>query len=193
MRSARQSITSTPRRSRRHLVQPIVQAGALGALTQGSSDFRWTSQSIKSRPAVCEDLDDDEGWDENDPGTTIFYTSYIHDVTSQLQKMKRAKKAKVALPENEEFKLGDTVLVKTFAKEPSVAVITAMWTIAMPVEVSSDEEGGSDGESGHLPRTKTCERMIVRLHWFTRPQELASVRSKRNAADVSSNSLSPSQ
>ena len=58
--------------------------------------------------------------------------------------------------------MGDTVLVKSQAKLPSVAVVVAMW------EVRTKDE---DGEEMVLPK--------VKVHWFLRGSELPSVRAKK--------------
>jgi origin recognition complex subunit 1 len=188
MASQRQAAPATPRRSRRHLIQPLVQAAILG--TQSSTDYTWASEPIGSRPATRDDLPvDDEEWNpERDPGTTTFYAAYVHDVSAQLAKIKRAKKAKGALPQNTTYRIGDTVLVHTVAKEASIAVITAMWAVAVPVRASSDDEESSE-EGGPSSVKKMRDHMAVSLHWFTRPQELPRVRHKRAAAYVGRCSL----
>lgn len=60
------------------------------------------------------------------------------------------------------FRVGDTVLVKSQAKHPSVAVIVALWDVKT-----------KDGEvDGLLPQK-------VKVHWFLRGSELPSVRAKK--------------
>ncbi|EMD32073.1 hypothetical protein CERSUDRAFT_68906 [Gelatoporia subvermispora B] len=60
----------------------------------------------------------------------------------------------------ETFSLGDTVLVRTSSKEPSIAVIVAIW------EVVGEEAPDNGG-------------IRVNLHWFIRPSELPRIRAQR--------------
>jgi origin recognition complex subunit 1 len=176
-------MAATPRRSRRHLAQPLVPTTLLG---DASADYTWATAPLGARPAVREDLPVDDDTESATPGTTTFYGAYTHDVARQVQKIKRAKKARGALPANTTYAPGDTVLVKSLSKEPSIAVITAMWSVSLlPSGEESSED--DDGGGGAKPR----ELMAVRLHWFTRPQELPRVRHKRAAAYVRRLALRP--
>ncbi len=65
-----------------------------------------------------------------------------------------------------DFKLGDTVLVRTGSNSsPSVAIIVSMW------QSSSSTSSLLRGEDD-LPR--------IRVHWFVKPSELPSVRRLRH-------------
>ena len=61
----------------------------------------------------------------------------------------------------ETYKVGDTVLVRTASKVPSIAIIVAVLTVA--------EEGRSDNHG--------CR---VLVHWFIRPEELPNIRARRD-------------
>lgn len=75
-------------------------------------------------------------------------------------------------PISETLKVGDTVLVSTAEKLPSVAVITSMWEVIHQVDHSDD----GDREE---------RKMRVKVHWFLRPTEMARVRAKRDHIEVS--------
>ncbi|KAJ6491836.1 P-loop containing nucleoside triphosphate hydrolase protein [Mycena vitilis] len=74
------------------------------------------------------------------------------------------------------FSVGDTVAVKTEAiyrrdKKPSIAVIVAMWGLVPEQQDDREDDEEEEEES---------KKMMVRLHWFLRPAELATVRVKRD-------------
>ncbi|EIW84536.1 P-loop containing nucleoside triphosphate hydrolase protein [Coniophora puteana RWD-64-598 SS2] len=62
--------------------------------------------------------------------------------------------------ELETFRVGDTVLVETAHKLPSIAVITSIWALINPSR----------------PKEKD---VVIKLHWFLRPMQLPTVRAKR--------------
>lgn len=68
------------------------------------------------------------------------------------------------------FNLGDTDLVKTASRVPSVAVITALWTV-----------------EGDNFRPKAALRL--RVHWFVRPGELPKIRARREFDEVRASPL----
>ena len=69
--------------------------------------------------------------------------------------------------EEERYKIGDTVLVTSVNRLPSVGVIVGMW------ENRWENEEGED-----------TRKMRVKIHWFLRPTELAGIRAKREHAVV---------
>lgn len=62
-----------------------------------------------------------------------------------------------------DFCVGNTALVATQGKEPSIAVITGVWTIE---------------EDGEILYTN------ISLHWFLRPGELPNIRAKHSHVEV---------
>ncbi|KAJ6619997.1 P-loop containing nucleoside triphosphate hydrolase protein [Mycena sp. CBHHK59/15] len=73
------------------------------------------------------------------------------------------------------FRVGDTVMVPTQAvykrdKAPSIAVIVAMWDLVLK-DTDEDEKDEEEDE--------VASQMMVRVHWFLRPAELAAIRAKR--------------
>lgn len=73
---------------------------------------------------------------------------------------------------NETYKVGDTVLVRTTSNVLSIAVIVAVLTVA--------EEGCLDKHG--------CRVMV---HWFIRPNELPTVRARRDNKEVCAPSTLP--
>lgn len=65
----------------------------------------------------------------------------------------------------EEFKIGDPVVVKTLSKEPSIAIIAAIWEVV--------QEGEPDDKG-----------LRVMVHWFSRPSELPAIRARREHLEV---------
>ena len=70
------------------------------------------------------------------------------------------------------YEVGDTVLIETDSiylvkRPPSVGVIVAMWQI-----------------KGNAQETADPNKMRVRIHWFLRPKEMASIRAKREHEEV---------
>jgi hypothetical protein len=59
--------------------------------------------------------------------------------------------------------VGDTVLLATNIKKPSVGIIIGLWEVSRPV---------------------TDSQMLARVHWFFRPTELAQLRAKRGHLPV---------
>ena len=135
----------TPRRSKRH--QPTVFVNQ-SSLSQ-SRDDKWSSPPLHTRDAVSTDLIDDE--ESTDDSFTTFYV--------QFTRSSRASD-KVA---SEAFSVGDTVLLATNVKKPSVGIIIALWEVSRPV---------------------TDSQMLARVHWFLRPTELAQLRAKRGHLPV---------
>ncbi len=77
------------------------------------------------------------------------------------------------------YKVGDTVMVETdtlyiMKCPPSIGVVVAMW------ETRKQEDADT---------LTDASRMRIRVHWFLRPTELASIWSKREHEDVSLLSL----
>ncbi|THH07206.1 hypothetical protein EW145_g3541 [Phellinidium pouzarii] len=137
----------TPRRSKRF--QPLVASGNNDV---DDNDFEnkisWLGVPLIERDTRTADLHEEDTIDEDEESETIFYRGFA--VLNDRKKINDESK----------FYVGDTVLVKTQAKLPSVGVIVAMW------EVRSKDD------------TKDVYKK-VKIHWFLRPTELPSVRAKR--------------
>lgn len=159
---------STPlRRSRRG--QPLLKTAVSSANDLKDHAGLQTHDALYVRPTRVEDLSDSQvdklqdGELDIEDFETRFYDAFERNETVKLAlkvygKGKRAAKAATC----ETYKIGDTVLVET-AREPSVAVITAIWKVV----------GGEDEEY-----------MNVALHWFLKPNQLASIRARRNHLEV---------
>lgn len=94
---------------------------------------------------------------------TRFYASFTRgdeDNASIKREKKTYGKQKAAF---EEFKVGETVLVKTMSKTTAVGVIVAILKV-----FAGEQERGSN----------------VLVHWFSRPQELAKLRPHRDVLEV---------
>lgn len=139
----------------------------------------WSGQPIHVRPtdAPFDFLDDersawdDEDSDAKDQSLTFFYSGFERR-KKKVAAYRRKGKNSTELGEPEAtYSIGDTILVSTYTtsrhKIPSVAVILDMW------EVRSEDED-TDGS----------DKMRIRVHWFIRPNEMATIRAKREYLDV---------
>ncbi|KAH8112691.1 P-loop containing nucleoside triphosphate hydrolase protein [Phellopilus nigrolimitatus] len=142
------SDAQTPRRSRRF--QPLVASGS--DLDSASSRIVWLGVPLRARDARATDLHDEDAFDADADAETAFYSGFV-----------RLDAVKKKAAREDTYRVGDTVLVKTQAKLPSVGVIVAMW------EVRAQED--SDGEHDVYKK--------VKIHWFLRPTELPSIRARR--------------
>ncbi|OJT07713.1 Origin recognition complex subunit 1 [Trametes pubescens] len=126
------------------------------------------SGPLHSRTTTALDLfeDEDHDFDSLDDLHTHFYQSYSRSTNATSARAPLRTYGRVSRPRNSDadaptvFNLGDTVLVKTASRIPSVAVITALWTV-----------------EGDDFRPKAPLR--VRVHWFVRPGELPKIRARR--------------
>ncbi|KAI9511943.1 P-loop containing nucleoside triphosphate hydrolase protein [Russula earlei] len=135
----------TPRRSKRH--HPTVFTTNNPFLSQPCHD-QWASPPLHTRSAISTDLVDDE--ESTDNASTTFYSTFLR---SSHAKNKTGKAA------FERFSIGDTVLLATNARKPSIGVIIALWEVFQP---------------------PTNSQMFSKIHWFLRPTELARSRVKRD-------------
>lgn len=142
------STPQTPRRSKRH--QPTVFANQ-SSLSQCRND-KWSSPPLHTRNTISTDLIDDE--ESTDDSSTTFY--------AQFSRSPRASD-KAGNAASEAFSLGDTVLLATNVKKPSVGIIIALWEVSRPV---------------------TDSQVLAKVHWFLRPSELAQLRAKRGHLPV---------
>jgi origin recognition complex subunit 1 len=162
----------TPRRSRRY--EPLRVGNQAKAALSSSQTNKWTGEPTGTRPAEQTDYQEDEEFDEKDPGQVLFYSSFTRSSTRAKVPLRTYGKALgvAAASQSDEtaFAIGDVVLVASETKKPSIGVITGMWQVIYP-----EDDAESDGEG---------ERMKVQIHWFMRPTQLASVRVKRDHFEV---------
>ncbi|KAF9075123.1 P-loop containing nucleoside triphosphate hydrolase protein [Rhodocollybia butyracea] len=151
------------RRSTRLQHQPIV---ASPTKATNNSRCSWTSNN----PLFTRNLDpewdllqdDREHFDELDEEETQNLETRFYDrisIGQATQLTRKVGKGKNRVSEDTVYSVGDTVLVKSNNRLPSVAVIVDMW--------ETDLE------------TENEEKMRVRVHWFDRPSELPSIRAKK--------------
>ncbi|KAI5120698.1 hypothetical protein M0805_007661 [Coniferiporia weirii] len=139
----------TPRRSRRF--QPLV-AGR-DTVSDLENTTVWLSVPVAERDVRTTDLHEEDTIDADEEAETIFYKGFV-----------RVTIGKKSTDEPDKFHVGDTVLVKTQARLPSVGVIVAMWEVR-----------AKDGDDEQKDAFKK-----VKIQWFLRPTELPNVRAKRD-------------
>jgi origin recognition complex subunit 1 len=144
------STPQTPRRSKRH--HPTVfTTGNPSSLSQPYRD-ECASSPLHTRSTTFADLVDDE--EPIDGASTSFYSSVLRSSRAP------DKIGKVAF---EKFSIGDTVLLATNFRSPSIGVIIALWKVSIAVKDS---------------------QTFAKVHWFLRPAELARSRVKREHLEV---------
>ncbi|KAJ7274394.1 P-loop containing nucleoside triphosphate hydrolase protein [Mycena haematopus] len=152
------------RRSKRG--QPIAVTST--SLSASSTKHKWVGTPVHDRPSQPEHdmlperfaIWQDQPEDERVEYKTLFYSAF-----------QRAERGDLSL-----FRVGDTIAVRTQAiykrdKKPSIGVIVAMWEL-IP-QTTAKEDGGEEEDPN-------AGRMMVRIHWFLRPTELAAIRAKRD-------------
>ncbi|KAL6301181.1 P-loop containing nucleoside triphosphate hydrolase protein [Sparassis latifolia] len=165
---SQKSVPNTPlRRSKRG--QPVVvEPTRLPALQLTDQTDAPSAPPIHTRPTVIEDLNHELDTSTLELSTlkTRFYSQFVrNEASSMMRPSKVYGRRKQERPSTalEVFNVGDTVLVQSSSKDPSIAVIVALWDVA-------DADGSMQG-------------IRVRLHWFVRPRELASIRVRREYLD----------
>ena len=159
---------ATPvRRSKRG--QPILKESVSAHGAGDSSAGFQTRDSVWTRPTRLEDLSEslldrlqDENLDIEDYETRFFDSFERQTAPKHVPKVYGKGKRVATATTSDTFKIGDTVLVAT-ARESSIAVITAVWQVV----------GGDDEKHTH-----------VSLHWFLKPNQLASIRARREHLEV---------
>jgi len=127
-------------------------------------------------PEEREEKAEKEDEDDEEEIETLFYESF--KMKRKATNYRGAKQMKLAKAELHTYRVGDTVMVETdtlylMKKPPSIGVIVAMW------------ETRRKGVENHEGATA----MRVRIHWFLRPTELASIRAKREHEKASHGSF----
>lgn len=172
---------ATPtRRSKRF--QPVVAVTPRFANLAGkSATYAWGGSAIFERDAVLDDLYDEETLEEEEEVRKSAFFEALTRTTAK-GKGRKGKGKDRAVEETATFKIGDMILIDTpniypTVRKPSVAVIVAMWHVDWPNDEDLEEDA-------HLQSS-----MRIRVHWFLRPSELASVRARRDHLEVSNPSL----
>lgn len=145
--------THTPRRSKRYQPQVLYNADLRSV---NETRFSWLEASLVTRKTRITDVRDEEVFDEDNESETVFYNGLSKAGGSG---------------QDLDFFLGDTVLVKTHGKLPSIGVIVAMWEVR-----PADEEAYKQ----------------IKLQWFLRPTELPNVRAQRKHEPVRQSFVFPS-
>lgn len=152
----------TPRRSKRY--QPLV-ATASTSRYDSELPVTFLGEAIFTRDAKPDDLHDEDCVVlDGETAQTCFYGGFLR----LRQALPKRERGESETGKNEEFRVGDTVLVQTQSRLPSIGVIVAIWEVAV-----DDEENESR------------KHQKVKVHWFLRPNELATVRAKRDHEEVS--------
>ena len=178
------SIPNTPsRRSQRF--QPTATPTSKG-IDQNILECEWASKAYYIRRTVPGsdllpeeqqegDVDDTDGLEESELSEmeTIFYDAFR--MKRKATAYRGSKRMKLGKTETQTYRVGDTVMVETdslyiMKRPPSIGVLVAMW------EVRRKAEG--------LHAPTDTNKMYLRIHWFLRPTELASIRAKREHEEV---------
>jgi origin recognition complex subunit 1 len=165
-------------------VRPTVREDLLSGELDEWDKVQGGDESGDESGADDEDVEDDR----HDIGErcmeTVFYASFKKGQKARPMRVprntRRKGRSKAPLDEVEnddsedakEFKVGDTVLVKTerICAVPSIGVIVAMWG----TRCTGDDEDEKRGQ-----------KMKVKVHWFLRPNELPACRARRDHIEVS--------
>ena len=156
------------RRSRRG--QPLLQVADSARDVSNDRVGLQTHDPICTRPTRVEDLSDSQiakmqdGELDIEDFETRFYDRFEKSEVTKtpLRVYGKGKRPARTTAVSETYGIGETVFVDT-SRQSSIAVITAIWTV-----VGGDEE----------------EYMNVALHWFLKPNQLASIRARREHLEV---------
>jgi origin recognition complex subunit 1 len=133
--------------------------------TDSAIDLLPEEQEEANEEAVSND-DDDTGREVLE---TFFYNAFT--MKRKVASLSGGRRGAVKLAQRI-YHVGDTVLIETDSpylvkRPPSVGVIVAMWQI-----------------KGNTQEAADPNKMRVRIHWFLRPKEMASIRAKRQHEEV---------
>jgi origin recognition complex subunit 1 len=166
---------STPRRSLRQQNQPLLISSLNKSDLSTSHLNTWCGPPTRVRPATRQDFPGDEDFCEEDGREIQFHDSFIRrNHAKRISQTYSKKRKRIGVVKNgselgEVFKIGDTVLVASNTKEPSIAVVMSMW---------EEFYGNGDVED-------RSEHMKIQIHWFLRPAQLARIRQQRDHYKVS--------
>jgi origin recognition complex subunit 1 len=142
------------------------------------------TRAINPNLDLLQDERDELSEDDISKMQTVFYDGL--SMRTQKAKIynavKKSQKRRRVIEETQQvYHVGDTILIETdsfyrIRKPPSIAVIVAMWECR-------NKDDSTDGQMNST-------RMRIRVHWFLRPTEMASIRAKRAHDKVRRNYLS---
>ncbi|KDR68521.1 hypothetical protein GALMADRAFT_256748 [Galerina marginata CBS 339.88] len=161
-RSQRFQPTATP--SAKHTDKNVLECGWSGEPIY----VRQTNPEIDLLPEEQDERKTElaENADEEDKMETVFFDSF--KMKRKVTPQKGARRLAAGRTEANLYRVGDTVMVETdtlylIKRPPSIGVVVSMWQTR-----KTDEEIEPDPT-----------KMRVRVHWFLRPSEMASIRAKR--------------
>ncbi len=121
------------------------------------------------------DADNNNGLEENQQCEmeTVFYDAFR--MKRKAAAYRGSKRMRLGKTETQTYRVGDAVMVETDAlyimkRPPSIGVLVAMWEVRQK------------GDAQNAPTDSN--KMRLRIHWFLRPTELASIRAKRDHEEV---------
>ena len=134
-------------------------------------NLQWVGEPVCTRAANKDDFAEERD-DENEESESKlhyefwFYNAFERVVSPNFNSSRRKARTRGDTDETEMYEVGDTVLINSSAKLPSIGVITSMW------ELKRKGHGGDD--------EREPEDLInVKVHWFLRPTELPRIRAHR--------------
>jgi origin recognition complex subunit 1 len=175
-------VTTNPitpsRRSQRF--QPTATPTSRG-IDENVLQCAWSSKPIHVRKTIPqfdflpEELEERVREDEEDEHEieTVFYDAFR--MKRKATAYRGSKRMKLGKTETQDYRIGDTVMVETdtlyiMKRPPSIGVIVAMWET---IRKANAEDASTDASN-----------MRIRVQWFLRPTELASIRAKRDHEEV---------
>ena len=132
---------------------------------------RPTDSATDSLPEEQEEVNEKAVSIDDDAEKEVFETFFYDAFTMKRKVASGGRRGAVKLAQRI-YHVGDTVLIETDSiylvkRPPSVGVIVAMWQI-----------------KGNAQEAADPNNMRVRIHWFLRPKEMASIRAKRQHEEV---------
>lgn len=165
-RSQRFQPTATP--SSKHNDKNVLEC----AWTLAPIYIRKTNPTLDLLPEELDERENSNEEDEDEEYETVFYSEF--KMKRKVTNFKGAtRRIAMGKTEVQTYHVGDTVMVETDTlyltkRPPSVGVIVSMWQ----TRIAGDE----------IEPDPT--KMRIRVHWFLRPSELASIREKRSHEEV---------
>ena len=131
-------------------------------------DLLSEEQEKANEEASSSDEDEKKVYDK-ETRETFFYDAFT--MKRKVASLSGGRRGAVKLLQRT-YHVGDTVLIETdsiylMKRPPSVGVIVAMWQI-----------------KGNAQEAADPNKMRVRIHWFLRPKEMATIRAKRQHEEV---------
>ena len=164
----------TPRRSRRY--QPLVSNAAA---SEDEEEISWLGIPIYERETRATDLHEEDTFDSDTELQTTFYNGFSKQTSASASgPSKGPGRSKRLVEEKSKFYIGDTVLVKTQAKLPSIGVIIAIWEVHAKDDDDDEAANTRNRRKGKGEEEDEEEEGVpkvyqkVKVQWFLRPSEL---------------------